>query len=112
VLVKKLQLGRRLLHSYRPRILLVPSPGSIAIFPEQSGAAHRASTSLKSPTAGGLEGPVYIVQNELSIRNSGQFRTARPGPPPPQTPPQNPPPPSPPPPPRGPRCPGLVRRRR
>ena len=41
--------------------------------PAQSAANGGSSTSAKSPTAGGLDGPVYTVQNELSIRPFASF---------------------------------------
>ena len=52
-------------------MLLAACPGKLGRFPLQSDPIRVGSTSLKSPTAEGLEGPVYIVQNELSITEWG-----------------------------------------
>ena len=61
VSIKELQLGRRAFNQSRLKIRSVPR-------------------TAKCSPAGGLEGPVYIVQNELSITDSGSFGPPDPGP--------------------------------
>ena len=46
-----------------------------------SAGTDAPSEPAKSPTTGGLEGPVYTLKNELSIRRDGRSTPPRPGPP-------------------------------